>query len=332
MAREIRLAEQLHVPVLTLDAFLLETARDRLSAASPELLERITAARVGRAAVPVPERKSREKDGEIGKIHVFVANPNNYGPDGHVDAMLKLPVTKEEFAEALRFIGIGGKYTPQTDYYFHSVQTWDNSFRGCMPRKVDDQGFNELNYLAAKLNGLTEPQREVLLAVMESSQHCGDVKDIINVTENLNCFDLLPFSNETEYGEFLIKFGLDDHAEALSALEDSDYPEDRSLAAYIERMQAHLSPEKVGREAVARENVVFTDYGYLNGGDGFREVYRGPEDIPAEHRVVDSPEAPARETGRASVMEQIAASRAERAAAPEKPAPDKPRKSRSPEL
>lgn len=217
-------------------------------------------------------------------IDVFVANPNMRDPMGHVDTALKLPVSAGEFADALKHIGVtdpSGK-----DYYFHSMGIWDYSLRKHFPRP-DLENFEELNYLAAKIQGLGEHGLDIFAAVMETGKYCdGSIKDIINIVENVNCFDLLPFHNETEYGEYLTEHGLDDHSEALSALEDSDYPEDHALAEYIKRIHDFLIPEALGKDTVASENGVFTQNGYLTGGEGFQEVYISPDDIPDQWRVL----------------------------------------------
>lgn len=267
-----------------------------------------------------------DNDTEIGEIYVFVANPNNYGLDGHVDKMLKLPVTKEEFAVALRFIGIGSKYSPQKDYYFHSVQSWDDNLRRFLPRSIDDHGFNELNYLAAKLNALTEPQREVFLAVMESGRHCGSVKDIINITENLDCFDHHPFYSAEQYGSFLAEMGREEFEWADERLSKSKDPDMRELAAYIGQLEAHFDAEEYGRECVAEEGGVFTAHGYLVDSGDFRETYTGVHDIPGEYQV-----ASLTEQEKSSVRAQIAAFRTERDA-PVKPVPDQSHKPHGPEL
>lgn len=61
MAKEIALAEQLRVPVLTLDVFLPETARDRPPAAKPSVLNKIAAARENRAAAPCQSGMEKPK-------------------------------------------------------------------------------------------------------------------------------------------------------------------------------------------------------------------------------------------------------------------------------
>lgn len=67
MAREIRLAEELGVPILTLDVLLPENTRERLLAASPSVLEQIAAARADRTAVPnkMPPEKHKPRRPEL---------------------------------------------------------------------------------------------------------------------------------------------------------------------------------------------------------------------------------------------------------------------------
>jgi len=185
-----------------------------------------------------------------------------------------------------------------------------------LPRFVD---LDELNYLAAKMDGLTEYQQDIFRSVVEAGRHSESVKDLINITENLDCFDIQPTYTAHQYGEFLSIMGSDEFAGTIDKLANSQDPDMRELADYITRLEKYFDADAYGKDIVKAENGVFTEQGYLTESEGFREVYRGPQDIPAEYRLLLAPDAADRKP---SLLGQIAAAKeqaADSAASPDAP-------------
>jgi len=149
--------------------------------------------------------------------------------------------------------------------------------------------LNELNYLAVRVAGLEGYGQEIFLANIEAGRNCGSVADIINLTftENINRFDVQPAYTPEQYGDFLVEvFYQDVHADAFNRLKDSGDEQNKDLAAYIEKLEQHIDLKKFGLTAAKEENGIFTEQGYLTGGDeGLLEIYRRPEDIPQEHII-----------------------------------------------
>lgn len=152
--------------------------------------------------------------------------------------------------------------------------------------------IEELNYLAARVNGMSEAERDIFNAVIDADRHCGGVSEIINLTfpENLNCFEFKPAYDEIEYGEFLADTARKDkYAEALNRLESSDNPFDNAIAAYIGKLEKHIDFKALGQTAAKEENGIFTEAGYMTEDEGFREFYKGVQDIPNEYRIFTKP-------------------------------------------
>jgi len=270
---------------------------------------------------------AHEKLGGI--IRAYIANADKYTEGELVGVWCPFPAAKEDIQAAMEAIGV---YKDGTDDY--CVDDYETTIPGLYDRLPPDVNIDELNHLAVKIQEMDDYGLSVFGAVMESGRHCGCMEDIINVTENLHCFDLMSFHTPGEYGKFLIAFsGGDELAEIIGDLENSDDPGERGLAKYIGLLEKYVDAEAYGREALSRENGVITPSGCLLEGGEFREVYRDMKDIPADHRVFafPEPERSAQTAGKPSVLDQIAAARAERAAAPANPSPEKP-KSRGPEL
>ena len=155
--------------------------------------------------------------------------------------------------------------------------------------------FNELNYLASRINNLSNNDLEVFTACIEAGRNCETITDMINLThsENLQLFELQPAFSPEMYGEFLIDcFFPDVHADAFDRLKASPDEKNQELATYIELLETHINRDKIALTIIEQENGVFTEQGYLTGGDqGLLSVYQGVHCISPEHIVCDSPTA-----------------------------------------
>ncbi len=162
-----------------------------------------------------------------------------------------------------------------------------DSITAAMNNSLSPDSLNELNYLTARIAAMTPYDFEVFAAVVEAKRHCGSVAELINITENLGIFNIQPGYSEEQYGDFLFQMEKDDTSELFQKLEKSKDPNERHFADYVLRLEASLNTEAFGRAAAELENGVFTAHGYLTERDGaFTEQYRGPQDIPAEYRLL----------------------------------------------
>ena len=152
--------------------------------------------------------------------------------------------------------------------------------------------FDELNYLAAKIGGLDKWGAELFPAALDSGRYSKSLSDLINMVENIPRLDLEPAFNEEIYGDHHIEMMKDNTSDVFERLVQSDVVEEKWLAEYILRLEAHVDVKAYGRGVVEEENGVFTKYGYLTERGPFQEIYRGPEDIPREHRIFSAPPPP----------------------------------------
>ncbi|MDR0905497.1 MAG: antirestriction protein ArdA [Oscillospiraceae bacterium] len=199
---------------------------------------------------------------------------------------ITFPTTTEAVKDLFSNIGLDGKR-----YWEYSVRHYDSHSGRLALSLPKDANIDELNYLAVKLEALGEDGMNIFKAVVETGEHCGSVAEMINLIENLDRYDCLPFCNSADYADFLIDMDSDGNDEAIGKLQKSDDPADRSLAEYINRLEYHLDIDSYGDAAVERENGAFTEAGYLRGGEDFEEIYHGLQDIPVEYCVFDFPES-----------------------------------------
>jgi len=155
---------------------------------------------------------------------------------------------------------------------------------------------SELAYLADKINGLDEEQRGIFNAVTHIGWQCGDVAEMINLTEPLDSFELHPAHNEEMYGEFRLERDGDECEAVISRLEKSEDPAEQSLAKHIRLLNRAVEAEAYGYHAAKDASGIFTPHGLLTteGNGEPRDVYRGIHDLPPEYRT--APQTP--ETGR----------------------------------
>lgn len=150
---------------------------------------------------------------------------------------------------------------------------------------------SELDILAAKVRYMDGEERRVFDAVIEAGWHCGSVAEIINLTENLGCFEIQPAFDAKQYGAFHVNLARDEYADMMNRLEASADPAEQDFFQYVAGIEAHVDLDAYGKWIAENEGGAFTEQGYLTESGDFKEVYRGPEDISAEHRVSLTPSA-----------------------------------------
>ena len=106
---------------------------------------------------------------------------------------LKFPTTVEEVQALFSRIGIDGK---QYEEYF--ITDYDSDILGLTDHLGEYESLDELNYLAHLLEEMTPVELEKLEAVMDAGEYTSSVKDLINLTQNLDCFDFYSDVNSEE--------------------------------------------------------------------------------------------------------------------------------------
>ena len=125
-----------------------------------------------------------------------------------------------------------------------------------------------MNYLASKLDDMSQDEYERFQAAMEIGDHTDSIQELINLTENLDCYDVYPdIHDHDDLGRYYI--------EELDAMQ------------VPEHLRNYIDYEAYGRDIALEESGQFTDLGYVRDtGDRFDEVYdRHQESIPWEYRV-----------------------------------------------
>lgn len=188
-----------------------------------------------------------------------------------------------------------------------------------LPRHPD---LDELNHLAHQINSMSEDDRFTFGAVVQANLHCGSMTELINLTHNLDAFDLYPGAfSEKEFGGIMFEMHATEHWEVMERLRTSDDPQDKAFAAYVERLESSVDLQKYSVKAREAEDGYLTSNGYLILNlETLPEVYSGKDDIPAEHRLTDPVVQPERKP---SLLGQLAVAKEQSAVAPKPDAPEK---------
>ena len=206
-------------------------------------------------------------------FEAYITNLGKYNEGELVGETLEFPTSPQEVQTLLKHIGVDG-----IRYEEFFITSFDGDVLGLYNYLGEYENLDELNHLACLLSELDQGELEKFEAVLHTGAHTSSVADIINLTQNLDCFEFYPdIENEEDLGRYWA--------------EDLPIPEE---------LKDYFDYEAYGRDISINEGGHMAPGGYVvqTSGD-FREYYHGPQDIPAEHKVFSYPQL--------SIREQMAA-------------------------
>ena len=199
----------------------------------------------------------------------FITNLGKYNEGELVGEWVKFPTTAEEMKEVFKRIGIGQKDDFGNPYEEWFITDYDCYVDGLYDKLGEYENLDELNYLASKLEEMSDSEYAQFQAGMEMGDHCGSLQEIINLTENLDCYEVYPHIEDyDDLGRY--------------------YIEEMEVMQVPEHLQNYIDYEAYGRDVAMDENGNFTDQGYVRDtGDRFCDYYDGERgSIPDEYRVM----------------------------------------------
>lgn len=119
---------------------------------------------------------------------------------------VKFPTTAEELKQVFERIGIGAKDDFGQIYEEWFITDYDCYVDGLYDLMGEYANLDELNYLASKLDDMSQDEYERFQAAMEIGDHTGSIQELINLTENLDCYDVYPDIHEhDDLGRYYIE-------------------------------------------------------------------------------------------------------------------------------
>ena len=199
----------------------------------------------------------------------FITNLGKYNEGELVGEWVKFPTTAEELKEVFKRIGIGQKDDFGQPYEEWFITDYDCYVDGLYSKLGEYENLDELNYLASKLDEMDQSDYAKFQAAMEIGDYTSSLQEIINLTENLDCYEIYPDIHDyDDLGRY--------------------YIEELDVMQVPEHLQNYIDYEAYGRDVALEENGTFTDQGYVRDtGDSFHEYYDGERgSIPDEYRVM----------------------------------------------
>lgn len=200
----------------------------------------------------------------------FITNLGKYNEGELVGEWVKFLTTADELKKVFERIGIGQEDDFGCVYEEWFVTDYDCYVGGLYDKLGEYVNLDELNYLAARLDEMDRSEYNQFLAAMEMGEHTGSLEDLINLTYNLDCYDVYAdIEDHDDLGRYYIS--------ELGAMQ------------VPEHLENYIDYEAYGRDVALEEGGEFTEFGYVRDtGSRFYEEYDGqPENIPEEYRVMD---------------------------------------------
>ena len=216
------------------------------------------------------EQERREKMSEQFSILIDSRTRFETGEPGGV--WLPMPTTTQQLHAAMESVGITAD-NPQ-DFFINGFANTEQQPFDVPLAVIQSAGIDELNYLGKLLEMQSDEDRDKFTAAVTLGERAGNIKDLINLAQNLDCYWLYPtVQNEEDYGYYLI-----------DELDELELPEEA---------KKYFMYEEYGRDAAINDGGRFTDQGYIyNNKNTFTEWYNGREsDIPKEYKVMSFPQA-----------------------------------------
>lgn len=203
-------------------------------------------------------------------ISAYISNIGKYNEGVLAVEPLRLPATTEEVQAVLSKIGVDG-----VRYEEIHIVDYETDVAGLRAHLGENESIDELNYLASLLGEMDSGEMKKFEAAVVLGEYAGSVKDLINLTQNLDCYDFYPdVKTPEELGRcFIEEFG------------SLNVPED---------IKGYFDYEAYGRDLFLNSTSDFTDGGYIeNNQSSFIEHYDGDK-VPEEYQIFSYPVEPRR--------------------------------------
>lgn len=201
----------------------------------------------------------------------FIVNSAEYdnGNKETSGAWLYFPTTKEKVSALFKEIGLPNK-ADSDQYFIDEYKCGNDGFEKFLSI---DSNIDELNYLANRISELEDIEMTVFQTVIQTKE-CQSIKDAINITYNMECYEVIPdINNFEELGQYLFF-----ENERIVSLDMSTY-NDFDFVGYA-------------KEMTKGNGSYLVDGVYLKADYAKREdKYNGNiEDIPNEYLVTENGE------------------------------------------
>lgn len=193
-----------------------------------------------------------------------IANLGKYNAGVLADTSLSFPTSAKQVQEALWKIGVDGLRCQEIIILECTV-----GVKGVAQALGEFTHLDELNYLASRLDSLDPEELMKFSAAVGHGEYASTAEDLINLTYNLDHYEIYPVQNAEEYGLWLV--------DELMTMELPNQARD------------FFDFEAYGEATAINEGGTFTPLGYmLAGPEPFQKVYDG-QHVPEQFKVFQYP-------------------------------------------
>ena len=218
---------------------------------------------------PSDTGQGKEREEMNKPFEILIDSRSRYETGEPGGVWLPMPATAEQLHDAMKSVGVTAD-NPQDFFINGFANTEDYPFD--VPLEVIQRGsVDELNYLGNLLEMQGDGDREKFTAAVTHGAYAENLKDLINLAQNLDCYWIYPnVQSEADYGYYLI-----------DELEELELPEEA---------KKYFKYEEYGHDAVSKDKGIFTEQGYIYQNENtFTEWYDG-RDVPEEYRIMSYPQ------------------------------------------
>jgi len=211
-------------------------------------------------------------------IEVYITNLGKYNEGILCGEYLKLPAEMEDVKSLLSRIGVDGVMYEET-----FITDYETDIEGLCKYLGEYESVDELNYLASIIEDMDDWEIEKFEAAIAYGERTESTKDLINLAQNLDCYDLYrEVSDEEDLGRY--------------------YIDELCMLEIPEHIEPYFDYEAYGRDIDQGGNGVFLKGGgYITNDGGFIEHYSGRDDLPDEYKIFAYPDPP----GKMPIAKQI---------------------------
>jgi len=204
-----------------------------------------------------------EDNREIPVISAFITNLGKYNEGELVGKWHDFPTTKEEIMQTFKEIGIDGVH-----YEEFFITDYDTNNEGIYDILSEYENIDELNYFASRIQDMSDYELGIFEAAVMLGDYCGSVQTLINLIDNLDCFDFISgVENDYDLGYYWV--------------EESGCYDTKNLG----HLTNYIDYEQFGRDICLDEGGIYTTEGYISSnGNPFCEEYDGIH-VPDEYKV-----------------------------------------------
>ena len=194
----------------------------------------------------------------------FITNLGKYNEGYLIGEWVKFPVTNEELQAVFQRIGINRRYE---EWFITEYECPDSSIYDLLG---EYESLSELNYLAGQIMELDESE-EFWQAVLDLGENTGSIKELINLTENMDCFDYLSgVESDYDLGYYWIEQSGWAYSQTISTMRVSAGIFALMKAAYLPitamcvQMVVDLLTSTTARLRISPKNTVSKVQSYMN--------------------------------------------------------------------